>query len=248
MHATLGGEQTVSGVTGSPEGGGLDAGFLARAGLQELDGKAAGFSPAHEHTQEHLGPVLGVGATGARVDGDERVAGIVAPREETLLLQSRQTRLGRGDVLLKLLLQRGILRGHLSQPVEVRDIRLERRKGLQTPQSARMLRRDGRGALGVVPEPGRFHLGGQRRDAQGQPSRVKDNPREAQAAHGSKQDAAEWTPPGPWSCVHAIKPGSERTNHPARPDRLRTKMPSPRAWQPNSQCPRPSASVSRERF
>ena len=50
------------------------------AGLQQLDLEAAALGPAHHHPQDHLGPVLGVGAARAGVDGHERVAGVVLAR------------------------------------------------------------------------------------------------------------------------------------------------------------------------
>src|SRR6185295_16873769 len=69
------------------EGRRLDAGLLPRAGLEQLDLEAALLGPAHLHAQDHLRPVLGVGAARARVDGDERVALGVLAAEEALLLE-----------------------------------------------------------------------------------------------------------------------------------------------------------------
>ena len=62
------------------------------ARLQQLDLEAAPLGPAHLHPQHHLGPVLGVGAAGAGVDRDERVAGVVAAGEQPLLLERLQAR------------------------------------------------------------------------------------------------------------------------------------------------------------
>ena len=58
----------------------LMPGLLPRAGLEQLDLEAAPLGPAHQHAQDHLGPVLGVGAARAGVDGHEGVAGVVAAR------------------------------------------------------------------------------------------------------------------------------------------------------------------------
>ena len=80
VHALLGAEQAVGVLAGGPERGRLDARLLPRAGLEQLDLEAAPLGPAHQHAQDHLGPVLGVGAAGAGVDGHEGVAGVVAAR------------------------------------------------------------------------------------------------------------------------------------------------------------------------
>ena len=200
VHAALGAEQPVGVLAaGDAEGGGLDAGFLAGARLQQLDCKAAPLRPAHQHAQHHLRPVLGVGPARAGVDGHERVAGVVAPGEQTLLLELRQARLDGGEVLVDLRPQRRVLGGHLGQPVEVLDVGGERRERLQAPRGARVLGRHGRGPLGVLPEPGRPHLRLERRHALAQRSRVKDSPRAASAARGSRPVAAGWTR---WGCGH----------------------------------------------
>ena len=74
MHALLGAEEPVGVLARGAERRRLDAGLLPRAGLEQLDLEAAPLGPAHQHAQHHLGPVLGVGAAGAGVDGHERVA------------------------------------------------------------------------------------------------------------------------------------------------------------------------------
>ena len=107
--------------------------------LEDLDVEAAPLGPAHEHAQDHLRPVLGVGAAGAGVDGDERVAGVVAPGEQPLLLELGQARLDRGDLLVELGRDRGVLLGQLDQPLEVVDVALERRNTSRRRLRARVL-------------------------------------------------------------------------------------------------------------
>ena len=130
VHPALGAEQAVGVLARGTEGRGLDAGFLARARLQQLDAKAARFSPAHLHAQHHLRPVLSVGAAGPRVDSDERVAGVIGAGEQPLLLELRQALLDPRELLADFLLQRGVLGGHLDKPVEIRDVALQRLKHL----------------------------------------------------------------------------------------------------------------------
>ena len=119
VHAALGAEQTVCVLAGGPERRRLDPSFLAGACLQQLDLEAAALSPAHQHPQHHLRPVLRVGPTGAGVHRYERVAGVIPPGEQALLLELRQALLDRRDLLVDLALQRRVLRRHLGQPVQV---------------------------------------------------------------------------------------------------------------------------------
>ena len=102
VDALLGRVEPVGVLARDAEGRRLDAGLLPRARLQQLDLEAALLGPAHLHPQHHLGPVLGVGAARAGVDGDERVAGVVVAREQPLLLERREALLDRGDLLLEL--------------------------------------------------------------------------------------------------------------------------------------------------
>ena len=106
VHAPLGAEQAVCVLAPRAEGGRLDASFLARAHLEQLHVEVAPFSPAHLHAQHHLGPVLGIGPAGAGVHAHERIARVIGPGEQALLLQRREPRLDRADLLVYLRLQR----------------------------------------------------------------------------------------------------------------------------------------------
>ena len=61
--------------------------LLALGGLVDLDPEAAPLGPALVHAQQHLGPVLGVGAAGAGVQLDERVVLVVGPAEQAARLE-----------------------------------------------------------------------------------------------------------------------------------------------------------------
>src|SRR6185503_3115507 len=82
VDAALGGEEAVGVLAAGDEGGRLQPGLLPRRGLRHLDLEAAPFGPAQVHPQEDLGPVLGVGAAGPGVDGDDGIAGVVLATEE----------------------------------------------------------------------------------------------------------------------------------------------------------------------
>ena len=87
VHAALGREQAVGEAAPDDEGGREQARLLALGRLVDLDAEAAPLGPARVHAQQHLGPVLGVGAPGARVDLGDRVALVVLAREERLQLE-----------------------------------------------------------------------------------------------------------------------------------------------------------------
>ena len=54
----------------------------------ELDVEAAPLGPAHEHAQQHLGPVGGVGAARARVHFADRVTLVVLAGEQRAQLEA----------------------------------------------------------------------------------------------------------------------------------------------------------------
>ena len=163
VHALLGRVEAVGVVAGDPEGRGLDARLLARARLQQLDLEAAPLGPAHLHPQHHLGPVLRVGAAGARVDGHERVAGVVVAGEQPLLLGRGQAGLDGVQRLAELVRDLRVLVGELGQPFEVLGVGLQLREGVQPALRARVLGADLGRVVRIVPEAGRAHLGFQRR-------------------------------------------------------------------------------------
>ena len=102
VDALLGAVEAVRVLARDAERRRLDAGLLPRARLEQLDLEAAPLGPAHHHPQDHLRPVLGVRPARARVDRDERVAGVVGPGEQPLLLEHREPLLDRVQRLLEL--------------------------------------------------------------------------------------------------------------------------------------------------
>ena len=128
------------------------------ADLQQLDLEAAPLGPAHLHPQDHLRPILGVGAAGAGVDRDERVAGVVAPREQALLLERGETRSTPASCSLSSPASDSSSAGELGQLRELGDVGLERGERLELARRAGVLGADLRRALGVVPEAGLAHL------------------------------------------------------------------------------------------
>ena len=84
MDAHFGAEVAESVGAADFQGAGAEAGFVAVGGVQHLDGTAAGSGPAGIHPQQHLNPVVGVGAAGAGVDGQDGGAVVVRAREGQL--------------------------------------------------------------------------------------------------------------------------------------------------------------------
>ena len=201
VDAALGGEEPVGVLAAGDEGGRLEAGLLPRRGLLHLDLEAAALGPAQVHAQQHLRPVLGVGAAGAGVDGDDGVAGVVLTAEQPRLFQLVQPPLDRGQLGRQLARHLLVLGRHLGQLVEVAGLRLELAEGLQLALGAGVRGRGaGRGVL-VIPEAGALHLLLQPLGLCFERSRVKGSPRAGTAARGSRPAARarnRFARPRPW--------------------------------------------------
>ena len=98
-------------------GSGLDAGLVAVQHIQHFHGVAVGLGPAGVHTVEHFGPVLGLGTTGAGVEGQNGVVVIVFSVEHRHELQFVDGLFHALHCLLPLAGQRGIVffLNHLQQ-------------------------------------------------------------------------------------------------------------------------------------
>ena len=84
MHADLGRQQTVRVVAGDRQRHALEPGFVAGLIVDHLALEAATLHPAQVHAEEHLGPVLRLGAARAGMDGDDGVLAIVLAAEHLL--------------------------------------------------------------------------------------------------------------------------------------------------------------------
>ena len=108
MDAALGLEEAVRVLALDGDRRRLEARLLPGARLDELGLEAAVGRPAEVHPEQHLGPVLRVGAARAGGDRDDRVPGVVLAVEERLLLQARQLGADRGELLGDLVLERRV--------------------------------------------------------------------------------------------------------------------------------------------
>src|ERR1700734_2001805 len=73
MYASFAAEQTEGEVSGDGEGCGLDARLVAILDFVDLYFEVLTLTPSDVHAHEHLGPILRLGSTRARMDGDDRV-------------------------------------------------------------------------------------------------------------------------------------------------------------------------------
>ncbi len=116
-----------------PDGGALDARFLARCHVQRLGLPAFQLGVAQVHPQQHRGPILRLRPARARVDGQDGVAGVVGLGEQGLQLGFLQALGEVADTLLELLVDGFALAGQLQQGVEVLFLAVEAGEELRSP-------------------------------------------------------------------------------------------------------------------
>ena len=76
MYAGFGTQPAIGVVALDVNGGALDARHFTFHQLDNLGLEATALSPAQVHTQQHIGPVLGFGATGTSLDIEVGVVGV----------------------------------------------------------------------------------------------------------------------------------------------------------------------------
>ena len=93
MHAGFGRQQPEGVLARDREGRALDPRVFTRLVIDDFALESAALAPAQVHAQEHLRPVLRLGAAGARMDRDDRVPPVVLPAEHLLDLGGLHDRL-----------------------------------------------------------------------------------------------------------------------------------------------------------
>ena len=180
MHTLFGGEQAVDVLAFYGESDALESRFAAFLSLVDLHFEAAALEPAQVHAQQHLGPVLRLGAASPGVDGENGAALVVLAAEEALLLP-----------MLKLALQRPQAVGQFGEELAVHGVAgellahelLSGRELLEPLLQAAVLARDARRRLLVVPERGRAHTLLEGGDLGSQLRGVKDSSAASSDAH-----------------------------------------------------------------
>ena len=160
VHADLALQIPVGVLPAHLDGGGLDARFLAREQVDDLGLEAGALRPAQVHAHEHLRPVLGLRASRARMNGQDRVLPVLRPGEHHLHLEGFE----RGGAPLQALLDLGGqalvpgLGGHLPEEPHLADVASE---VVERPDRAAQLGAlldEDLGLSAVVPEARRRHL------------------------------------------------------------------------------------------
>ena len=161
VHALLGLQQPVRVLAPDLDLGGLDAGLVARRGVQHLHGEPVPLGPAHVHPHQHLGPVLRLGAPGARVDRQQRVADIIGTLQQVLQLERFELSRDRGRLRLEPALHfevhMGVRLHELGQLAPLVHTLAQRVIGLEPALQSLGLLDDGARALRIGPQPAVRH-------------------------------------------------------------------------------------------
>src|SRR6266480_7178167 len=83
MHPDFAGEQPEGIFAVHAERGRLNASFLARLVVIKDRLKSLALGPAQIHAHKHLGPILRFGSARARMNGHDRITGIVLARKQS---------------------------------------------------------------------------------------------------------------------------------------------------------------------
>ena len=134
----------------------LDAGALAGLHIDDLRRVAAPLAPAQVLAEQHLRPVLRLGAAGPRLQRDDGVAGVVLAAQQALQVHVMERVLDAGEDLLRL--ARGLavtLAGKLQIELRLVERFLLLAPGGQRHAQRRTLAQDALGGLAIAPEVGR---------------------------------------------------------------------------------------------
>ena len=117
MHACFGAQPAVGVVACKADGGALDARNFALADVDDFGLVAVGIAPAQVHAQQHVRPVLRLGAAGASLNVEERAVRIHLAGEHATELELLEVSLDPCEVRIHTL-RRGFvvfLDGHVEQ-------------------------------------------------------------------------------------------------------------------------------------
>ena len=130
VDAGLALEVPVGVVAGDLEGRRLDPGLVAGQQVHDLDLVAAPLRPARVHAEQHLRPVLGLGAAGPGVDRDDGVLPVVLAREHDGQLELAERLAAPLEPGLDLRLEAlvALLEGHLPEGAAGRPARATARR------------------------------------------------------------------------------------------------------------------------
>ena len=119
MNTHLRQQQTIGVITGNGHGRCLDPSLVPRLPFDYLDREVAAFGPPQIRADEHLGPVLRLGAAGAGMNRQNGVLVVVLAAEHLLDLAGLHLRGKRVERHLELLADLLTLAGPVDQHLEV---------------------------------------------------------------------------------------------------------------------------------
>ena len=136
VHADFGGQQTERVLADDDERRALEARFVAGLIVDQLALEAAALRPSQVHPEQHLGPVLRLGAAGAGMNRDDRVLAIVLAAEHLLDLAGLHFLIERLERLRELRVHRLAGLRPLDEHAEVVALLLERQRSDRDPARA----------------------------------------------------------------------------------------------------------------
>ena len=220
MDAAFGAQPTICVLATDAHGGALDARFLAGALLDELHLAVVRLGPAQVHAQQHLGPVLALGAAGAGMDLEKGVVAVGLAREQGLELDLAGPRLQAAERDKGLLDQRRVVvrLGEVNQLAIVGQLALGLVKVRERPLQPVALAHQRPRLGGIAPQAGILGAGVQRRELRSGPIGVKGASSAASTIARSRRRPLEF----PFACPVALKTGDGGAHNSFSTDRCRT--------------------------
>jgi hypothetical protein len=191
VHPLLGVQVAVGVLARHRERGAAQPGLVAGLDVEHFGLVAAPRRPAQVHPHQHLGPVTGVRATGARVDGYDGVRGVLLAAEHPPELRIGELGVGFRELLGDLAAGLGVvgLDRQLEQDVGVLEAPRDAIVRLDVALDAALLAQDLLGLFAVFPQVGTRGLLLQRPEASAKAVEVKDAPGTRRAARAARAAA-----------------------------------------------------------
>src|SRR6185312_8746244 len=176
VHARLRLQQSVGVLALDGQGGALDARLFALLAVIDHHPETVPLGPARVHAQQHLRPVLALGAARAVMDGKDGVQRVVFPAQQGARFDPLQPGAQPVQLAPQIALDRLPLPRQLEQGFEV--LQTAPQRGIVVEQLLHPLPRPVHRlrARRIVPESGFARLGVECRQLPLQPRRVKDTP------------------------------------------------------------------------
>jgi hypothetical protein len=154
MNTALGLHVSIGVLTRGGEGGALDAGFFTGLEVDQFQLEALALNPAGVHAEEYLRPVLGLGAAGPGIDGDDGILAVVLAVQHQLEGKALRPLVQ----ILRLAAEVGkssrvvFRNGHLQEPLILFQLSCQLLEALHPVADGRALLKGDFGLVRLVPE------------------------------------------------------------------------------------------------